>query len=140
MALAFSKHRLHGRHKPIELNSMTEDEIAAQEATDRALEAQDKQNHAIAIKGVGILKHIRALETSGGQRNYRHTILEALRALGPELPMAFIAEVCPDTVLYAKARKALEDEGLIQVFQIKQRKLLKLVEPKPVEPETAKAA
>jgi hypothetical protein len=128
-----------GRHANRKHN-MTEDEMAAQEATDRAVEAQDKQNHAIAIKSVGILKHIRALEGCGGQRNYRQTILEALRVIGSELPMAFIGEVCPDSALYAKARKALEDEGLIRIVQDKQRKILKLIEPKPAEPAPAKTA
>lgn len=91
-----------------------------------ALNAQNKHNQAIAVNHVEILKRIQRLEKLGGTQDYKFTVLEALKAFGGTVYLAFLGAVLPDHALLTAARKHLAENGLIIEIQEKNRKILKL--------------
>ncbi len=93
-----------------------------------ALEGQKALNEEIAINHVTNIGLIRRLEKLGGDQNYAFTIKKALEVFGGEVAVAVLSEVLPDSQALAKARRKLEDEGVIKETTVKNRKTLHLVE------------
>lgn len=109
--------------------------MAAKEPTDvldedeqAALNAQTKHNEAIASHHVEILKRIVRLEKLGGTQDYAPTIMEALKAFGGTVNLSFLSQVLPDHKLLTQARNALIAKDLIKEVEIKNRKILNMVD------------
>lgn len=100
--------------------ALDEDEIAA-------LNAQLKNNQAIAGHHVEILKRIQRLEKLGGGQDYSVTIMEVLKAFGGSANLALFSPVLPDHAMLAKVRERLIKEGRITETTVKNRKTLHLV-------------
>lgn len=111
---------------PVSMNPESNTSNAPESAKEILNRARAEINKQLAEMRVKVLKLILDLEDITGKQDYKVSILAILQAF-PEVPLAYLSDILPDTKLLSEARRSLVGRGAIEETTERNRKILKLV-------------